>query len=299
MREVISQTTDAPETAGVSEPSGDAAAKEKGIGTPLNGSTVQGEAVKSERAATNDTASMLRNTAGVNFNTGGGVSSLPDIHGLNDERVNTTVNGMPIVSACGNHMNPPLSYVDPAAVHHIDVMAGISPVSAGGDSLGSVIAVESGAPQFAEPGEGLVTHGSVSAYVRSNNANIGGSAIASVATSNFSASYTGAWTRAANYEDGHGQKVGSTLYEAQNQTLTLAARGSSDVLVVQGGIQKIPYQGFVNQWMDMTDNEAWFVNGRYEKKLDWGKLYVQAYYQHTDHEMEFLDDKRIPRNGNG
>jgi iron complex outermembrane receptor protein len=284
--------------ADVEETAAEPAPSEKGIAQPLSGGVVEGEAVESQRAETTDTASMLARTPGVSVYSAGGVSSLPEVHGLNDERVNTTVNGMQIVSACGNHMNPALSYVDPSAVHHIDVMAGISPVSAGGDSLGSVISVEAGAPQFAEGG-GLVTHGGVSAYVHSNNANIGGSVNGSVATSNFYASYTGSWTRAGNYVDGHGDEVGSTLYEAQNHFMTLAARGSSDVLVVNGGVQKIPYQGFVNQWMDMTDNEAWFVNGRYEKKFDWGKLFVQAYYQHTDHEMEFLDDKKIGRQNMG
>ncbi len=79
------------------------------------------------------------------------------------------------------------------------------------------------------------------------------------------------------------------MYEAQNHALSLAMRDNSSLAIFDAGYQKIPYQGFPNQWMDMTGNEAWFMNGRYETKLDWGKLYLQAFYQHTAHEMEFLE----------
>ncbi len=85
------------------------------------------------------------------------------------------------------------------------------------------------------------------------------------------------------------------MYEAQNHALSLAMRDNSTLAIFDAGYQKIPYQGFPNQWMDMTGNEGWFMNGRYETKLDWGKLYLQMFYQHTAHEMEFLDDKKSGR----
>jgi iron complex outermembrane receptor protein len=66
----------------------------------------------------------------------GGVSSLPVIRGLADDRLRTQVDGMDLVAACPNHMNSPLSYIDPTAVANIDVYAGVTPVSVGGDSIG-------------------------------------------------------------------------------------------------------------------------------------------------------------------
>lgn len=271
------------------------AEKQMSLARPLTTTTISREDVAAIAPKTSDTATLLADVPGVSVYTGGGVSGLPSVHGLNDERVITVINGMPIFSACGNHMNPVLSHVDPAAVQSVDVIASIAPVSAGGDGLGSVIAVEAGTPQFANAGEGVVTHGSITAFARSGSNAIGGSVTGSAATSNVAISYTGSWTHADNYVDGKGNEVGSTLYEAQNHLLTLAARSSTDLVIINAGAQKIPYQGFVNQWMDMTDNEAWFGNVRYEKKFDWGKLYLQAYYQHTDHEMEFLSDKKTGR----
>ena len=95
------------------------------------------------RAATSDTASLLGDVPGVSLYGAGGVSSLPVIHGLADDRLRIKVDGMDLISACGNHMNPPLSYIDPSNVGSIQVFAGITPVSVGGDSIGGAILVNS------------------------------------------------------------------------------------------------------------------------------------------------------------
>ena len=50
---------------------------------------------------------------------------------------------MSLISSCANHMNPPLSYTSPANINDIDVLAGLSSVSEGGDNIGGVIYIES------------------------------------------------------------------------------------------------------------------------------------------------------------
>ena len=105
------------------------------------------------RAATSDTATLLRDVPGISFYGAGGVSSLPVIHGLGDDRLRIKVDGMDLVSACPNHMNPPLSYIDPTNVARAKVYAGVTPVSVGGDSIGGTIQVESAEPVFALAGQ--------------------------------------------------------------------------------------------------------------------------------------------------
>ena len=73
-----------------------------------------------------------------------------------DDRVRVKVDGMDLISACANHMNPPLSYIDPSSVGSISVYAGITPVSVGGDSIGGTIQVNSQAPEFAKEGQGTL-----------------------------------------------------------------------------------------------------------------------------------------------
>ncbi len=86
----------------------------------------------------------------------GGVSSLPAIHGLADDRIRIQVDGMDLVAACPNHMNSALSYIDPTKVGSVTVFAGITPVSVGGDSIGGTIQVKSAPPEFADAEEGTL-----------------------------------------------------------------------------------------------------------------------------------------------
>ncbi|PLX72317.1 MAG: TonB-dependent receptor, partial [Azoarcus sp.] len=124
--------------------------------------------VAGKRTGTSDSASLLKDVEGVSLYGAGGVSSLPAIRGLADDRLRIKVDGMDLISACGNHMNPPLSYIDPSNVSSVQVFAGITPVSLGGDSIGGTILVDSPDPEFARPGEGSLLKGEVGAFYRSN-----------------------------------------------------------------------------------------------------------------------------------
>ncbi len=132
------------------------------------------EDLPSLRAATSDTASLLRDVPGVSLYGAGGVSSLPSIHGLADDRLRIKVDGMDLISACGNHMNPALSYIDPSKSESIQVFSGLAPVSSGGDSIGGTILVDSAAPEFAKAGEGVLKKGEAGAFYRSNGNAYGG-----------------------------------------------------------------------------------------------------------------------------
>ena len=154
------------------------------IDAPLGGTSLGDADLAAGRAATSDTAALFAGVAGVSVNSAGGVSSLPAIHGLGADRVNLLVNGMQVGVACANEMNSPLSYLDPAAVGTATVMAGITPVSLGGDSIAGTIAVDSPTPKFSVSGS-IETSGRASVFYRSNANTIGGSLTARVAGEDF------------------------------------------------------------------------------------------------------------------
>ncbi len=274
----------------------------KGLAVPLTTTRLSGKAIQSQLPSTSDTAQLLTKVPGVSVFTSGGISSLPVINGLNDDRVKVLVNGMVISPACTNHMNPPLSYIDPSQVAVADVIAGVTPVSKGGDSLGGTVVVESRPPQFADVGESVRSSGSVSAFYRSNGDGVSTSAHAEAATQNVSLGYSGAWTKADDYARGDdGLIVRSTLYQAYNHALTLGVKNGADLFTFQGIFAAVPYQGFVNQRMDMVENESWLFNTRYLTHFDWGTLDVRAFYQTTKHRMNMLEDKsgEMPMNTDG
>ncbi|MDO9007802.1 MAG: TonB-dependent receptor, partial [Thiobacillus sp.] len=275
------------------------------------------------RAATSDTASLLKNVPGMSVYGAGGVSSLPVIHGLADDRLRIKVDGMDLVSACGNHMNPPLSYIDPTRVGTATVFAGLAPVSSGGDSIGGTILVESAEPVFARAGQGTLLQGEVGTFYRSNGHAVGANVSATAAGENLSVTYSGSTAQSDNYTAGgdfkpaglaytnappslynspiwlDGDEVGSTMYKSTNQSLGFALRHENHLLDLKLGYQHIPYQGYPNQRMDMTDNTSTQVNLGYTGKYDWGKLEARLYNEHTEHEMNFLEDKAYWYQGPG
>jgi iron complex outermembrane receptor protein len=209
---------------------------------PASSTTIGSQTIEAAKPVTNDTATLIANAPGVSLYQSGGVSSLPAIHGLADDRVRTELNGMLITSACGNHMNPALSYIDPAAVKQVKVMAGITPVSAGGDSIGGTILVESAGPVFAAPGE-AITYGTASVFARSNGGGIAASGSASrprtTSISPIPAPEPLTITRTA-------MQQGEVLaYEAENHAV--ARRGTSDLLVIQA-VYSRSYQGPISAW---------------------------------------------------
>ena len=239
-----------------------------------------------------DTALMLSSTPGYSVAAGGGVSGLPVVNGFADDRLKIRIDGMELTSACANHMNAPLSYIDPQQVQRIRLIAGVTPVSAGGDSIGGTIEVQSMAPVFAQPGAPLLTQGSFAVSGRSVNNSVATSVTATAASDRLSIGYSGAATRGHSYEDGHGHTVRASMFESINQAIVLAAKGDGQQLTLRAGVQHIPYQGFPNQYMDMTDNHGQFANLAYRGEFSWGALDARAYWQQTEHEMGFFTPER-------
>lgn len=264
--------------------------------------------IAGQRARTSDTASLLTAFPGVSVYGAGGVSGLPVIRGLADDRLRTKIDGMDLVAACPNHMNSPLSYIDPTAVESVQVFSGVTPVSVGGDSIGGSIVVQSAAPAFADSG-GHLMKGEAGMFYRSNGDSWGGNLSSTYATESLSLNYTGAYALSDNYKAGGDFKdytftgraghtldldeVGSTAFEASNQAVKLAWKGGGHLVDFTYGYQHIPYENYPNQRMDMTDNQSDQFNLGYSGEQGWGTLTARAYYEHTQHEMDFGDDKRF------
>lgn len=287
---------------------GEIVVAEPKIAVPLNAAGVDAAELQVLRPATSDTASLLRNTPGVSLYGAGGVSSLPAIHGLADDRLRIKVDGMDLIASCPNHMNPALSYIDPTNVGTLKVYAGITPVSLGGDSLGGTIVAETPVPQFAAPGQGSFVKGQAGAFYRSNGNARGGNVTATIATENLNITYSGALSESGNYtaggnfrtttatgRPGHAlsrDEVGSTAYKTANHTLGVAVKHANHLLEAKLGYQDMPYQLYPNQRMDMLENTQHRLNLRYLGQYDWGNLEARAYHEKVDHFMDFGDDKR-------
>jgi len=256
---------------------------------PLDTTTIGKSQINAQSIlGASDTAALLSGVPGVGLSAGGGISSLPIVRGMADDRNKTLVDGVPVTSACPNHMNPALSYIAPSNTGHVSVIAGITPVSAGGDSIGSSITVDPPAPMFAKAGEKYAAHGSATTSFRSVNRQISTAGDLTAATEDVSLGYSGSWTRARESHDGDGDRILNSQFENQSHNATFAARNDNTELVLRGGHQMTPYEGFPNARMDLTGNTSNYVNAGVSGDYGWGKLDGKVYWQNAKHEMDFL-----------
>ncbi len=261
----------------------------------------------SQRAATSDSARLLQDIPGVSLYGAGGVSSLPAIHGMADDRIRVQVDGMDLVAACPNHMNSALSYIDPSNVSSTTVFAGITPVSVGGDSIGGTIQVKSAAPAFADAEKKILTKGQAGAFYRSNGNAYGGNVSATLASEILNMTYSASSAKSANYAAGKdfkvagpgtaggawlaGNVVGSSAYTSRNQNFGLALKHETHLFQLNLGLQHLAFEGFPNQRMDMTGNDSMQANLVYTGQYRWGGVEARLYNQNTDHAMNMGPDR--------
>ena len=244
-----------------------------------------------DQARSRNAAELVGDAPGVSLRENGQLASIPFLHGLGDERTKLVVDGMTVSSACPNHMNPPLSYIAPSHAAEVTVLAGITPVSLGGDSLGGTVSIDSPQPVFASTGERLHEEGASSGFYRSNGQNYGGSLSKWIAGRNVGIGYTGSWASNDDYTDGSGHKVTSTYAQSTDHTLTLAAQGAGNLAVLQASLHHSPYEGFVNAQMDLVRNYAESLNLHYRRNFDSGVLDAYVFWQNTWHSMNIGHDK--------
>lgn len=259
------------------------------VGAPAT--LVAGEAIARRKASGEDSVSLLLGEPGVAVQAGGGTTALPVVRGMADDRMLVTVDGAEATAFCPNHMNPPGSYVLAGSVTSIALSPTLSPVSAGGDNIGGVIAITTRGPVFAAAGEGSRTEGEASFTYRGVVDGGSASVRASVAGERLSLGVESAWARGENYRSGYGRDVLSTEYQTYDAAVTLAARTDQGVVSLRAGRQFTPYQAFANQRMDMTENAGAFADLRYDGGYAWGEVSARLSWRDVEHEMNFLPDK--------
>ncbi|QEO17469.1 TonB-dependent receptor [Acetobacter vaccinii] len=259
--------------------------------SPLNASSPNAASRRMSSLSSPDSASLFRDQPGFSSYAGGRLANLPVLNGMADDRVATFVDGVRISPACPNHMNPALSYIDPQSVQTATSVAGLTPVSSGGDSLGGSIIVERAPPRFARHGKILFT-GSASGTYRSNGSGYAAHGDMTVANDMFSLRYNASYAEAGNYSAGGGfGPVPSTEYLTYSHDITFGMHKGNHLLALTFSQQDTPREGFPNQYMDMTNNRSTGVNGKYTGTFDWGELEATGYWRRVSHAMNMLADK--------
>ena len=113
-----------------------------------------------------NTALLLKRVPGANVNFNGALAGVAQYRGMFGARVNVLVDGMDIANACSNNMDAPLHYMPRSFVETLQVVRGISPVSAGMETIGGTVVADSRHSDFTA-GDAVEQHGTLAAGAQS------------------------------------------------------------------------------------------------------------------------------------
>ncbi len=109
-------------------------------------------AVTPESGGALDSALLLKRVPGGNVNRNGPLTNLPQYRGLFGNRIGVKVNGVNVKEAGPNAMDTRSSAIPKSLVKSIKIYRGIAPVSAGMETLGGAIEINSRRSEFGESG---------------------------------------------------------------------------------------------------------------------------------------------------
>jgi iron complex outermembrane receptor protein len=231
-----------------------------------------------------DTAAMVRNLPGASIVRNGSQTGILQLRGLSGDRVAVRVDGMTITPACPNHMDPPLHYAHPSNGDLVELMAGISPVSTGGDHIGGALLVKSADPEFAKDGS-LLMLGALGASFLGNQDATQLRADLSLAGENAAVQYRGS---AATADDLRypGGTVSASGYDTTSHDLTGSWRTTHGFIAVDVGFSSTRDAGTPSLPMDMVKDDAWRVGITQKETFSWGTLENRLYVHDIDHLMD-------------
>jgi iron complex outermembrane receptor protein len=236
------------------------------------------------RIVAQDTAALLEDVPGTAVVRNGPQTGIVQLRGLSGDRVKVAVDGMTLTPACPNHMDPPLHYAAPTSLDTLTVMAGITPVSLGGDSLGGTVLALPPPPRFAT-NEQALGFGELGGFYRSNNDGYGFNGEGGVANQYLSAAYQGSWQRANDLRF-PGGRVHDTGFDTQQHNLLAGLRTPQGVWSVDAGLLRTRDAGTPALPMDMIQDDGYRIGLKHQGDYSFGAAEGRFYFHTIDHLMD-------------
>lgn len=231
-----------------------------------------------------DTASLLNQIPGAAVIRNGPLTGIAQLHGLSGDRVKILVDGMAITPACPFSMDPPLHYASPSSLHTLTVLAGITPVSLGGDSIAGTVLAEPAPPRFATD-EHPLWSSDLGSFYRSSNDGYGFNGEFALASENLRAAYSGSWETGENLRFPGGQARDTAFDEYLEQEGRVAGKALGGVLEAFGGVSRTRNAGAPAVPMDMLKDDSWRVGMRHIGEFEFGELDSRIAFHSIDHLM--------------
>lgn len=245
--------------------------------------TSGGREITGAGPAAADGGDLLRGLPGVAVMRNGPQSGIAQIRGLSGDRVRVKVDGQTITPACPNHMDPPLHYAHVASGDLIELFAGVSPVSAGGDSIAGTIQLLRPEPEFVKESMNLID-GEIGAAYRGDRESWGTDTQFFAANQDFRGEYRGSWIEAGDLRF-PGGTVRASGFETQRHTWIGSWRTEGGFISFDTGFSRSRDAGTPALPMDMIRDDSWHLGLHQSENFQWGKLETRIYAHDVDHLM--------------
>lgn len=187
------------------------------------------KSIATEQVSNPDVGSWLESVPGANVNRNGPLTSVAQYRGLFGDRVSAKLNSRPVIGAGPNAMDSPLSYSPAIITESLSVHRGIAPVSAGIETLGGAIDVQTQQAQFSQ-GLTQVIDGKIKSSFEDNNdaTRIGG--VVNIGQENFAVMAYLENSQGNDGEAANGVTLFPTRYEKTQTGLNTKVKLSDNVL---------------------------------------------------------------------
>lgn len=167
---------------------------------------------------------LFKDTPAVQVNSGSTAAQKFYLHGIDQSKLNVTIDGVPQRAAVWHH-NGNLS-LDPMFLERVDIDPGVSPADAGPGGLGGAVRFKTKSAQsLLLPGQ--TVGGTVSASYASNPGTLRTTAAGYGAVQGFDFIGIGSWAKGGNYETGHGDEEQGTKANLKSGLLKLGHESDS------------------------------------------------------------------------
>jgi len=239
-----------------------------------------------------DGASLIDRSPGAAVVRNGGQTGIAQLRGLSGDRVRVDLDGMHVSPACPNHMDPPMHYASAGSDTKLDIIAGITPVRFGGDSLGGTIRLNRPDPVFAEAGTNLWS-GEVSGNYLGSHDGYGFGGELGWASDRMRLDYRGGWSHADDLRF-PGGTVRASGYTSQHHDVVAAIPTGNGFLALDAGLTRTRDAGTAALPMDMIEADSWHLGLRHRIEFDGGTLESRIYFHDIDHLMDNFSLRPTP-----
>jgi len=234
-----------------------------------------------------DAADTLKSVPGTNVNKNGPLTGIAQYRGMFGSRINTQIDGLNVAPAGPNWMDPPLSHLPTSQLESISVIRGISPVSAGAESIGGSINAKT-AKQPYSTNDKTVPHGSLTTgYESNNNAYSVGGQLGGSSTSD-RLQLNGNLDKGQAMQAGNGLDVLPTQYKRRNFGADYGHRFSIGELSLGYNNERVDNSGSPALPMDIiyVKGNAFSAAFKSDNALNGIQWLADAHYMDTDHNMD-------------